>query len=58
MTAIGLFMFMLGTLIVNLFGADAFEKTKLADYVGTATAFSGLALAVFGLLLWIWDVMP
>lgn len=58
MTAIGLMMFMIGALIVNMFGAGPFEKHKIGDYVGAGIAFIGLGLSIGGFLIWIWNVMP
>ena len=58
MTAIGLLMFMIGALIVNMFGAGPFEKHKIGDYLGGAIAFIGLGMSIAGFLIWLWYVMP
>jgi len=55
-TATGLGIWLLGYLLVDR-DCDPFD-IKLRDYVAVSLMFSGGALAVFGMLVFLWRAMP
>jgi hypothetical protein len=58
MVAIGLGLFIISVLLVNLFGADIKGIPNKADYIFGFTAFSGIVMFSVGLLLFLWQELP
>lgn len=58
MIAIGLAMFVIGFLTMNLAGSDNPWRHNTGDYVGAVLMFFGVLSIVGGAVTWLWRVAP